>query len=100
MTNVGAQEIAAVRARAIRVLLAHPLIDRRSGTDFTALVAHGQWLQRWFDDKCGWVLVVDARHGFARLRKVPAQPSTHRGAPSLTVPPRARSRGAATACSR
>lgn len=80
MTSVSAQEIVAVRARAIRVLLARPLIDRRSGTDFTAIVAHAQWLQRWFDDKCGWVLVVDARHGFARLRKVPAQPSTHRGA--------------------
>ena len=88
MTNVGAQEIAAVRARGIRVLLARPLIDRRSGTDFTALVAHGQWLQRWFDDKCGWVLVVDARHGFARLRKVPAQPSTHRGALTNRSTPR------------
>jgi uncharacterized protein (TIGR02678 family) len=88
VTNVSAQEIAAVRARAIRVLLAHPLIDRRSGTDFTAIVAHAPWLQRWFDDKCGWVLVVDARHGFARLRKVPAQPSTHRGALTNRSTPR------------
>ena len=88
MTNVSAQEIAVVRARAIRVLLARPLIDRRSGTDFTAVVAHAPWLQRWFDDKCGWVLVVDARHGFARLRKVPAQPSTRRGAHTNRSTPR------------
>ncbi len=88
MTNVSAHEIAAVRARAIRVLLARPLTDRRSGADFTAIVAHAQWLQRWFDDKCGWVLVVDARHGFARLRKVPAQPSTRRGALTKRSTPR------------
>lgn len=80
MTNVSAQELTAARSRAIRVLLSRPLIDRRSGTDFTGVVAHAPWLQRWFDDKCGWVLVVDARHGFARLRKVPAQPGPHRGA--------------------
>ena len=80
MINVRTQETAAVRARAIRTLLARPLLDRRADADFTAIVAHAQWLQRWFDDKCGWVLVVDARHGFARLRKVPARPSTRRGA--------------------
>lgn len=72
MTSVSTQETSTARAKAIRTLLARPLIDRRSGTDFSAVVAHSQWLQRWFDDKCGWVLVVDARHGFARLRKVPA----------------------------
>lgn len=88
MTTASAQEVAAVRASAIRVLLARPLIDRRSGTDFTAIVAHAQCLQRWFDDKCGWVLVIDARHGFARLRKVPAQPSTHRRALTKRSTPR------------
>lgn len=88
MTDVSTHEIAAVRARAIRVLLARPLTDRRSGADFTAIVAHARWLQRWFDDKCGWVLVVDARHGFARLRKVPAQPSTRRGALTNRSTPR------------
>lgn len=79
MASVIAQETATTRARAIRTLLARPLIDRRSGSDFSAVVAHAQWLQRWFDDKCGWVLVVDARHGFARLRKVPAQLDGTRG---------------------
>jgi uncharacterized protein (TIGR02678 family) len=79
MASVIAQETATTRARAIRTLLARPLIDRRSGSDFSAVVAHAQWLQRWFDDKCGWVLVVDARHGFARLRKVPARFDGTRG---------------------
>jgi uncharacterized protein (TIGR02678 family) len=79
MASVIAQETATTRARAIRTLLARPLIDRRSGSDFAAIVAHAQWLQRWFDDKCGWVLVVDARHGFARLRKVPARFDGTRG---------------------
>src|SRR5262249_31000151 len=65
-----------------------PLIDRRADIDFTAIVAHAPWLQRWFDDKCGWVLVVDARHGFARLRKVPAQPNSHRGALTNRSTPR------------
>lgn len=88
MTDVSMDEIAAARARAIRVLLARPLTDRRSGADFTAIVAHAQWLQRWFDDKCGWVLVIDARHGFARLRKVPARPSTRRGALTNRSTPR------------
>jgi uncharacterized protein (TIGR02678 family) len=79
MASVIAQETATTRARAIRTLLARPLIDRRSGSDFSAVVAHAQWLQRWFDDKCGWVLVVDARHGFARLRKVPTRFDGTRG---------------------
>ena len=79
MASVITQETATTRTRAIRTLLARPLIDRRSGSDFSAVVAHAQWLQRWFDDKCGWVLVVDARHGFARLRKVPARLDATRG---------------------
>ena len=88
MATVSAQEVAAVRARAIRVLLARPLIDRRAGADFAAIVAHAPWLQKWFDDKCGWALVVDARHGFARLRKVPAQPSSQRGTRTSRATPR------------
>lgn len=79
MTSAAAQETAAVRARAIRTLVARPLLDRRAGSDFTDVIAHAQWLQRWFDEKCGWPLVVDARHGFARLRKIPARPSPRRG---------------------
>jgi uncharacterized protein (TIGR02678 family) len=88
MATVSSQEVAAVRARAIRVLLAQPLTDRRAGADFAAIVAHAPWLQKWFDDKCGWTLVVDARHGFARLRKIPAQPSSQRGTITDRATPR------------
>ena len=73
--SAAAQEKSAVQARAIRALLARPLLDRRAGSDFTDVITHAQWLQRWFDEKCGWVLVADARHGFARLRKIPARPA-------------------------
>jgi uncharacterized protein (TIGR02678 family) len=77
--SVLADEAAAQRSQAIRALLARPLLDRRAGDAFTAVVVHGEWLQRWFDDKCGWVLVVDGRHGYARLRKIPAAPDPRRG---------------------
>jgi uncharacterized protein (TIGR02678 family) len=92
VTTVSAQEAASVRARAIRTLLARPLLDRRSGADFSDVIAHAAWLQRWFDEKCGWALVVDARHGFARLRKVPARPSSRRGARTKRSTPRPFSR--------
>lgn len=82
------QEEAAGRARAIRTLLASPLLDRRAGDDFALVVRHATWLQRWFDDKCGWLLTVDARHGFARLRKIPARPSSTRGAQTTRSTPR------------
>lgn len=88
MSSVRVQDTAAVRARALRALLASPLLDRRAGEDFTAVVAHADWLQRWFDDKCGWVLAIDARHGFARLRKVPARPQEHRGVRTARSTPR------------
>jgi uncharacterized protein (TIGR02678 family) len=86
--SVQAQEVAAGRARAIRVLLARPMLDRRAGDDFGLVVQHAPWLQRWFDDKCGWALIVDARHGFARLRKIPAAPSAARGAHTARSTPR------------
>jgi uncharacterized protein (TIGR02678 family) len=79
MSGVHVQDTATDRARAVRILMASPLLDRRAGDDFALVVAHAEWLQRWFDEKCGWVLAVDARHGFARLRKVPARSHTRRG---------------------
>ena len=87
-TSAATQETTAVRARAIRTLLACPLLGRRAGSDFTDVIAHAPWLQRWFDEKCGWVLVVDARHGFARLRKIPARPSPRRRALTRRSVPR------------
>jgi uncharacterized protein (TIGR02678 family) len=77
--SVLADEAATQRSRAIRALLALPLLDRIAGDDFTAVVVHADWLQRWFDDKCGWVLVVDGRHGYARLRKIPVAGDPRRG---------------------
>jgi len=88
MRSAADQETAEVRARAIRTLLARPLLDRRAGSGFSDVVAHAQWLQRWFDEKCGWVLVVDARHGFARLRKIPVRLSSRRGALTKRSVPR------------
>jgi len=88
VSTVLADEVAAERARGIRALLAQPLLDRRAGDDFTVVVTHADWLQRWFDDKCGWVLVVDGRHGFARLRKVPVAPDPTRAARTARATPR------------
>jgi uncharacterized protein (TIGR02678 family) len=88
VTTASGQEVAAARARAIRVLLARPLLDRRAGADFSEIIAHAEWLQRWFDEKCGWTLVVDARHGFARLRKIPTNPSPRRGTATRRSTPR------------
>jgi uncharacterized protein (TIGR02678 family) len=79
VNTVLADQDAADRARGIRALLSRPMLDRRAADDFTAVVVHAEWLQRWFDDKCGWVLVVDGRHGFARLRKVPVTTDSRRG---------------------
>jgi uncharacterized protein (TIGR02678 family) len=88
MTSVALADAAEARARALRALLAAPLLDRRAGDAFALVVAHATWLQRWFDDKCGWALYVDARHGFARLRKVPARPQRTRGLRTARSTPR------------
>jgi len=88
VSSVAVTDIAEARARAIRALLTTPLLDRRAGDSFPLVVAHAGWLQRWFDDKCGWALFIDARHGFARLRKVPARPQPTRGLRTLRSTPR------------
>lgn len=36
---------------------------------FREVVRHHDWLVTWFDDTCGWQLVVDPGAGFARLGK-------------------------------
>jgi uncharacterized protein (TIGR02678 family) len=88
IASVAVLDTAHARSRAIRALLATPLLDRRAGDRFTLVVAHATWLQRWFDDKCGWLLFVDARRGFARLRKVPARPQHTRGLRTARTTPR------------
>lgn len=62
--------LAAERSTAIRTLLRHPLLDVGADPDGLRLVVrHRAWLERWFDDTCGWTVTVDVGSGFARLRK-------------------------------
>jgi uncharacterized protein (TIGR02678 family) len=58
------------RARAIRTLLARPLLTRTADpATFAHVVTHHSWLQGWFDDFVGWQLHVEPRRGYARLVK-------------------------------
>jgi uncharacterized protein (TIGR02678 family) len=64
-------EIDAERRRAIRALLANPILveERTDADDWTAVRRHVEWLREWFADRVGWQLQFDARTGVARLRK-------------------------------
>lgn len=65
-----AAHLAEERSRAIRHLLAAPLVDVDAAPDAFRLVArHQADLTAWFDTTCGWTLVVDVAAGFARLSK-------------------------------
>jgi uncharacterized protein (TIGR02678 family) len=65
-----AGHLAEERSRAIRHLLATPLIDVDNAPDAFRLVArHQAPLTEWFETVCGWALVVDVAAGFARLAK-------------------------------
>ncbi|MGI8984758.1 MAG: TIGR02678 family protein [Acidimicrobiales bacterium] len=65
-----AAHLAEERARAIRHLLATPLVDIDANPDAFRLVArHQADLVEWFERTCGWALVVDVAAGFARLSK-------------------------------
>lgn len=65
-----ATHLAEERSRAIRHLLATPLVDIDADADAFRLVArHQAGLVEWFDVTCGWTLVVDVAAGFARLAK-------------------------------
>jgi uncharacterized protein (TIGR02678 family) len=64
------EHLAEERSRAIRRLLATPLVDVDADRETFRLVArHQQWLTEWFETVCGWSLVVDTAAGFARLAK-------------------------------
>lgn len=71
-------------ARAIRLLLATPLITAHNDSDALDLVRrHRNTLAKWFDYNCGWQLVVEPRLGYARLVKVraggdPSRPARRR----------------------
>ncbi len=84
MSTLANQLAAAEReqvARAIRLLLARPLLTE--GTDpagFELVRRRREPLAQWFDYTCGWSLVVEPRRGYARLTKVRADPDGSRPA--------------------
>lgn len=81
------EELAEERSQAVRILLATPLLDSDDDPDaFRLVVRHAEWLVGYFEQTCGWWLVVDPASGFARLAKRSA------GAPDTSRPLR-RTRG-------
>ncbi|MFE3515166.1 TIGR02678 family protein [Streptomyces sp. NPDC059166] len=68
-------------ARAIRLLLARPLLTEAADpTGFDLVRRRRDPLARWFDYTCGWNLVVEPRRGYARLTKVRTDPDGSRPA--------------------
>ncbi|CCH28374.1 TIGR02678 family protein [Actinosynnema sp. NPDC047251] len=74
MSNLANQLVIAEReevARAIRLLLATPLIGAKTAPEAFDLVRRRREpVEKWFDYYCGWSLVVEPRLGYARLAKV------------------------------
>lgn len=64
-------DLEADRTRAIRALLASPLLVARQceRDDWLAVLRQQGWLRTWFADRADWTLRVDARAGYARLEK-------------------------------
>ncbi|MGH8191417.1 MAG: TIGR02678 family protein [Rhodanobacteraceae bacterium] len=62
------REIEEQRQRAIRALLARPLMTSRHPA-FALVRAHADYLRTWFARECGWVLRIERSH--ARLAKRP-----------------------------
>ncbi|MFJ2815241.1 TIGR02678 family protein [Streptomyces sp. NPDC087294] len=68
-------------ARAIRLLLARPLLTETADpTGFDLVRRRRSPLTGWFDYTCGWSLVVEPRRGYARLTKIRAHPDGSRPA--------------------
>lgn len=58
-------------ARGVRLLLATPvLVASRDRAGFDLVRRRKGALEKWFDYHCGWRLIVETRHGYARLVKV------------------------------
>ncbi len=71
-----AQSDAAVaeRRKAIRALLARPLLGQREAPEtYAAIARHRRELTRWFAEHTGWHLSVDVSGGHARLHKTDAR---------------------------
>lgn len=65
---------AAEQRRAIRALLARPLLGQREEPEvYAAIVGHRRELTEWFAEHTGWHLVVDVSGGHARLHKTDAR---------------------------
>ena len=74
-----ADQHAVERSRAIKELLARPILDVDADPDrFGLVVRHHEWLADWFETACGWQLSVDIGAGFARLSKRSAHPDPTR----------------------
>ncbi|MEV0677843.1 TIGR02678 family protein [Actinosynnema sp. NPDC050436] len=74
MSNLANQLVIAEReevARAIRTLLATPLVGAKTAPEAFDLVRRRREpVEKWFDYYCGWSLIVEPRLGYARLVKV------------------------------
>jgi uncharacterized protein (TIGR02678 family) len=74
MSNLANQLVIAEReevARAIRLLLATPLVSAKAAPeDFDLVRRRREPVEKWFDYYCGWSLIVEPRLGYARLAKV------------------------------
>ncbi|MFD0202469.1 MULTISPECIES: TIGR02678 family protein [Saccharothrix] len=74
MSNLANQLVIVEReevARAIRLLLATPLIGAEAAPEAFDLVRRRREpVEKWFDYYCGWSLIVEPRLGYARLAKV------------------------------
>lgn len=75
------EQATAERAGAIRALLTRPLLTREHDEDmFRQVVTHRADLVDWFDQLCGWPLLVDVPGGTARLVKRRQDPDATRPA--------------------
>ncbi len=73
------RELGREEAEAIRVLFARPLLHGATEREeFRLVVGCRARLQEWFEQACGWRLVVDVPGGFARLFKRTDHPDDSR----------------------
>ncbi|WP_018682645.1 TIGR02678 family protein [Actinokineospora enzanensis] len=71
LNNVQAAREREEVAKAIRLLLAAPLVTERADAEaFDVVRRRHEPVARWFDYYCGWSLRVEPRLGYARLVKV------------------------------